>query len=131
MAEPQSKLQQGTFCWTELATTDTEAAEKFYCELLGWTCKISDIGDTTYTIFSAGTTEVGGMFKMEGEQWQGICPHWMSYITVDDIKASTEKAVKLGASIKVPPTDIPTVGCFCVIQDPTGAVISLFQQKTI
>ena len=27
----------GTFCWVELATTDGEAAKKFYSGLFGWT----------------------------------------------------------------------------------------------
>ena len=26
----------GTFCWIELATTDSEAAKKFYTQLFGW-----------------------------------------------------------------------------------------------
>ena len=29
----------GTFCWVELASTDAEAAKKFYPELFGWTIR--------------------------------------------------------------------------------------------
>jgi predicted enzyme related to lactoylglutathione lyase len=51
----------------------------------------------------------------------------MPYIAVDDIDASAKKAVELGGKVKVPPTDIPNIGRFCVLQDPTGAVISLYK----
>src|SRR5262249_60226315 len=40
---------------------------------------------------------------------------------------SAAKAVKLGGQQIVPPSDIPNVGRFAVIQDPTGAIISIFQ----
>ena len=31
----------GTFCWNELSTNDSDAAIKFYTELLGWEMKSS------------------------------------------------------------------------------------------
>ena len=43
---------------------------------------------------------------------------------MDDVDGTAAKAAKLGGKIIVPPTDIPTVGRFTVIQDPQGAVIS-------
>jgi predicted enzyme related to lactoylglutathione lyase len=51
-------------------------------------------------------------------------PNWGAYVTVDDVDATAVLAEKLGGKILVPPTDIPTVGRFSVIQDPQGAVLS-------
>jgi predicted enzyme related to lactoylglutathione lyase len=56
-----------------------------------------------------------------------ISPHWMAYINVDDLDASAKKAEKLGAKIIVPPTTVSDYGRFVVLQDPTGASISLWQ----
>ena len=39
------------------------------------------------------------------------------------------KAFDLGGTIVMPPTDIPNVGRFCQIQDPTGAVFSVITLK--
>ncbi|HYH85450.1 MAG TPA: VOC family protein, partial [Pyrinomonadaceae bacterium] len=33
----------GTFCWNELSTNDSDAAIKFYTELLGWQIKTSEM----------------------------------------------------------------------------------------
>jgi uncharacterized protein len=48
----------------------------------------------------------------------------MSYVTVDNVDAIAKNAQELGGKILMGPQDIPTVGRFCVIQDPQGAVIS-------
>ena len=49
---------------------------------------------------------------------------WGAYVTVDDADATAKTAENLGAKLLLPPTDIPKVGRFCVIQDPQGAVIN-------
>ena len=36
------KPAQGTFCWNELMTRDTDKAGKFYAELIGW--ELADSG---------------------------------------------------------------------------------------
>jgi predicted enzyme related to lactoylglutathione lyase len=49
----------------------------------------------------------------------------MSYVAVDDVDDSARRVGELGGKVVVPPVDIPNVGRFCVISDPTGASISL------
>ena len=120
----------GTFCWNELVTPDPGASKSFYSELLGWSSDDLDMGEMgTYTIFRKGEQQVAGMMVMVGEQWQGVPPHWMSYVAVDDVDASTARVEELGGKVCVPPTDIPNVGRFSVITDPTGATVSLFKSR--
>jgi hypothetical protein len=38
------KYTPGDFCWTELATSDGNAAKKFYTSLFGWKAKESPMG---------------------------------------------------------------------------------------
>ena len=59
------------------------------------------------------------------EEWGELPSHWMIYFSVADCDAAAAKATELGGSVKVPPTDIPPVGRFSVIQDPQGAVFSI------
>ena len=114
----------GAFCWNELATNDTEAAIRFYTELLGWEMKQSTFGGAVYNEIVAAGQPCGGIHQM-GPEFGGMKPHWMSYVAVDDVDEKAKQAADLGGKVCVPPTDIPTVGRFSVINDPAGAAISL------
>jgi len=113
----------GRFSWNELSTTDPEAAKTFYGQLFGWTSQDWPMSDFNYSIVKAGETEVGGIMPISSHA-KGMPPIWGAYVTVADVDATAKLAEKLGGKIFVPPTDIPTVGRFTVIQDPQGAVIS-------
>lgn len=115
-------------CWAELATTDDESARSFYTKAIGWKPDVKSAGPMPYTEWIAGDgTVVGGMLRMTGHQWKGVPPHWMTYFSVADCDASAARAAKGGATVKVPPNDIPQVGRFSVIEDPTGAVFSIIK----
>lgn len=125
-----NKPPQGTFVWNELVTLDMPAAEKFYTELLGWDAKDSGMPSMKYTIFNIGDKSAAGLMEMPPDAREGGVPsHWMTYIHVDDVDASASKAKELGAEIIHGPEDVPEVGRFCIIQDPTGAVVSLITMK--
>jgi uncharacterized protein YndB with AHSA1/START domain/predicted enzyme related to lactoylglutathione lyase len=115
----------GAFHWNELLTRDVKGARDFYAKALGWTFETmavpGGIGD--YTIAKSGDAAVGGIFEMNGPQFENTPPHWMAYISVDDIDARIEGALKIGAKVMMPAMDIEGVGRFAVIQDPTGAYI--------
>lgn len=114
----------GDFCWNELASTDAEAAKKFYTELFGWKLKESQAAGVAYSEIIAGGREVGGIYQKTAEQ--GDAPSsWMAYVAVDDVDASAKRVEELGGKVVMPPTDIPNVGRFCIISDPTGATLSL------
>lgn len=115
--------QHGAFSWYELMTTDVEAAKVFYAKLFGWGTEDMPMPGMTYTVVKAGNKEIGGIMPMP-EEAQGTPPMWGAYVTVDDVDLIAKNAQQLGATLLVPPRDIPTVGRFCVIQDPQGAVIS-------
>ena len=116
----------GTVCWNELATTDKQEAGAFYAELFGWESVPFEQSPVPYTMFRIGETHAGGVLEMT-EEWGGIPPHWMVYFAVADCDGSADRAKELGGEVKVPPTDIPPVGRFAVIQDPQGAVFSVIK----
>ena len=51
------------------------------------------------------------------------------YVSVDDLRASLEKAEELGGKMVVEPMPIPGVGTFAMFQDPDGVMIGLFEEK--
>jgi len=124
-----SQPKTGSFCWLELGTTDQNAAKKFYTGLLGWSADDMPMGpDMIYTMFRLDGKDVGGGYRLMKDQVDNhVPPHWMAYVKVNNADESAAKAVSLGAKQIVPPSDIPNVGRFAVVQDPTGAHISIFQ----
>src|SRR5262249_44729086 len=127
--EASMEPKTGSFCWLELGTTDPSAAKKFYSNLLGWTAEdMTAAGDMAYTMFRLGGKDVAGGYQLMKQQIEDhIPPHWILYVKVDSADASAEKAVQLGGKQHVPPTDIPEVGRFALLEDPTGALICIFQ----
>ena len=124
--------EQGKFVWNELVTTDPERCKQFYGEVVGWTTADMPMppggGEGVYTLWKVGDHQAGGMFRMAGPQFEGIPPHWMAYIAVDDIHAAVAKVEPAGGKVLHEPTNIEGVGLFCVIQDPSGAYVSLMEE---
>jgi predicted enzyme related to lactoylglutathione lyase len=123
--------EPGTLCWTELATRDTKAAERFYTQLFGWKSKTGSDAGMEYTEFSVqgpGGQAVPGAGMMAMTPQMGSAPpNWMPYFAVTDCDATTTKAKQLGGNTYVPPTDIPNVGRFSVLADPQGAVFAVIK----
>ncbi len=116
----------GMASWPELHTPDAAAAAAFYGGLFGWTTQPPAGLDTVqYAEWSNGKRPFGGLMPMKGPEWQGIPPHWMIYVTVADCDERAAKVKELGGNVCVPPTDIPNVGRFAVVDDPQGATFSI------
>ena len=111
------------FIWYELVTSDADAAQRFYENLVGWSVAPAG-GDPSanhgYRILTAPDEQgVGGMMNLpDGAPMK---PCWLGYIGVDDVDAAVEQAKPAGASVHMPPTDIPGVGRFALLADPQGA----------
>lgn len=115
----------GLFCWEELHTPDMAAAKKFYGAIFGWTGKGE--GDGYWHWQSAGK-DIGGMMPLQGPS---VPPNWLGYIAVSDVDADTAKAKALGGKVVMEPIDMPKVGKFSVVQDPTGATFALFRSARV
>lgn len=117
---------QGRFVWYELMSPDAEAAKAFYGKVVGWGTRPAPVPGTDYTLFTAGDVPVCGVMDLKacGEGGQ---PGWLGYVGVADVDAAADQARRLGATIRMPPTDIPNVGRFAVLTDSQGAAIALFR----
>lgn len=124
-------LKPGAFCWVELGTSDSDAAKNFYSQLFDWKYDDSPMGpDMIYTIVKIDGKDVGGLYKMMPDMVaQGIPPHWLSYVLVNNADETVEKAKAAGATVLNGPFDVGTVGRMAVIKDPTDAVFAIWQPK--
>ena len=114
------------FVHIELQTQDIDKSKKFYAGMFDW--KLEDIPGMDYTMVIVGEGTGGGMMK---KPVAGIPDNWLPYIMVKDVAASTKKAQALGATIAKDVTEIPDMGWFSVILDPTGAAFGLWQPKAV
>jgi hypothetical protein len=132
MAEISTAPAAGTFVWNELMTRDLAAVRPLFAELFGWSAEEMDMGPAgTYTVFKARGKSVAGCMEMSGPEWGSLPVHWMGYVCVEDADASVSKAEALGMKICVPPTDIPNVGRFAVIEHPATGTFSILQPTMV
>ena len=116
----------GTFSWVDNGTTDPAAAKAFYTALFGWDTEDSPAPDgSTYTTYSKAGKNVAGVRALGSmEQQMGVPPHWLSYITVENIDATVTKVTASGGTVLSPTMDVPDAGRFAVFADPAGAVFA-------
>ena len=125
------KHPAGSFCWVELATTDQNAAKIFYTSLFGWTVDDSPMGPGDfYSMFRLSGRDTGAGYTMRKEQRaQGVPPNWMIYLAVENADQAASKAAQAGGTVLSPAFDVMDAGRMAVIQDPTGAIFSVWQPK--
>ena len=110
-----------TLCWNELAARDAEGARQFYTGLFGWKTKISP----EYTEWYREDQAIGGMRTIG--QGEPTPPNWMPYFMVDSVDATHDKITAAAGKSCMPPTDMPNVGRFAVVNDPQGAFFALYK----
>lgn len=113
------------FVHVELSTTDPARAKNFYGKLFDWKLEDMEMGPgMTYTMIQPGEGTGGGMMK---QLMPNAPSSWLAYVIVDDVKAATAKAKSLGATLMKDVQEVPGMGWFTIIQDPTGAMLGLWQ----
>jgi uncharacterized protein len=123
----RTSFPPGTFSWVDLQTTDQEAAKSFYADLLGWEYDEIPVGDgATYSMAKLQGHSVAAIGGVQGDD---MPPHWNCYVTVESADASADRARELGATIIAPPFDVFDAGRMAVLQDPQGAILSVWEPK--
>ena len=119
----------GEVSWHELVTTDPVAALSFYHALVGWEqTGEHDMGHMgTYHMFGRNGITLGGIYKKPADM--PAPPHWVFYIRVPDINASTAKAKANGAQVLHGPAEVPGGDWIVLCMDPQGAVFAMHQRK--
>lgn len=113
--------RQGIPIWYELITPDADATGRFYGTVLGWQFERMPGGpQMDYRIASASGTAVAGLMQQPDGQEMPL--RWLVYFGVEDVDRSVRDAEQAGASVHIPPTDIPEVGRFAFLADPQGAL---------
>jgi uncharacterized protein len=114
------------FVHAELMTTDVNKSKTFYGRLFDWKLEDMQMPDMTYTMINVGEGTGGGMLK---NPIPGAPSSWVPYVLVDDVKAATAKAKSLGGQVMRENIEVPEMGWFSIVTDPTGAMLGLWQAR--
>jgi uncharacterized protein len=115
--------EPGAFTWSELATSDLGKSKTFYSEVFGWGWGGAD----EYAEAQVGGRTIGGVMPRPADMPAEVPDSWLVYFATADVDADAKRAADLGATVIVPPTDIPNTGRFAVFMDPQGAAFALFK----
>lgn len=115
------------FVHVELNTTDVAKATAFYRQMFDWQLKDMPMPGGSYTLIEVGEGTGGGLMKHPVPNAPSL---WLPYILVDDINRATAKAAELGGRVLKGVTEVPNMGSFSIVEDPTGAAFGLWQTKT-
>lgn len=126
----RESYDEGIPSWIDLMSPDVDASRTFYSELFGWdaTDELDDEGNRIYVTFRKDGRQVAGL----GGQFpgmEGMPAVWNSYVNTADADATAKKAEAAGGSVMMEPMDVMEAGRMAVLQDPSGATISLWQPR--
>lgn len=120
-----------SLCWNELNSRGIEKVVPFYEAVFGWRTETMPMGEGfVYTMFNLGERAIAGGLTLPAETPAEIPAHWVVWFSVVDRDASSARAQELGATVRVPPMDVPGVGKMAVLVDPHGADFGILQGET-
>ena len=127
----RERYSAGTFCWTDLSTSDQDAGKAFYTGLFGWDVEDMPVGDgAVYSMMRIGGRDVAAISSQPQQQRDaGVPPLWNSYVSVDSADAAAARAGELGGTVHAPPFDVLEAGRMAVIQDPQGAFFMAWEPR--
>ncbi|SHM56878.1 VOC family protein [Streptomyces yunnanensis] len=116
----------GSLGWFEIGTRDIEASRAFFAQGLDWRYE-SDPGvpGETYDGVRAGTPHPSGGLRELGRD-RDAADYTMPLFLTDDVSATTDKALALGATVLDAPTATTYGLTYARLTDPRGNRFGLF-----
>ena len=111
----------------EISAANAERLHDFYTSLFEW--RIDTDTPNNYPMVQTGGIEGidGGIVQVGIDD-----PRILTvYVAVDDVRATIDKARRLGAKSAGPPITVPGIGSFAHISDPDGHTIGVMQETEV
>jgi uncharacterized protein len=115
-----------SWLWDELWTKDPTAALGFYGQLFSLTHTQAANSQNTYSVISVDGVPRAGVAELKAE---GIRPHWLPIIRVDDAVATVAKALTAGGVVLIEPRETARGGKSALLLDATGAPIGVQEYR--
>ena len=119
----------GTIGWIDQVSNHTPAVRDFYERVTNWKAEPVSMGDyDDYNMTVDGEPKAGVCHKSGGNA--DIPIGWMIYINVPDLDASRAACEANGGKLVTDIKSAGSMGRYCFIEDPGGAVCGLFEPST-
>ena len=119
----------GTPSWVDISSPDVDASKEFYTTVFGWdaTDELDDDGNRIYVSFTLGGKSVAGLGGQPPGMPDGMPAVWNTYVTTDDVAATTERVTAAGGSVLMPAMQVMDAGEMAIFTDPGGAAFSVWK----
>jgi predicted enzyme related to lactoylglutathione lyase len=129
---PTGQRMPGKIIWRDLLTNDPAASQHFYGELFGWQFESAGTAsnlrsDEAYTLVRHNGRLIGGMIDTLALNGRDDISQWVVLMSVDDVRAATQKVEAAGGRVITPPTDLKNRGRLAVVRDAEGAMLGLLE----
>jgi predicted enzyme related to lactoylglutathione lyase len=111
-----------TVDYFEIGTPDATVSTAFYSDLFAWEIGAPE-GPAKYAMVQGGEGGLWDTSAMGGTNWA------IFYVHVEDVQASIDQAVALGATIAIPFTDNGQL-YFAHLVDPMGNRFGIWRPKS-
>jgi uncharacterized protein len=127
---PNEKPKAGRVQWFDLTVGDASTVSDFYHQVVGWDVVPLSMGEyNDYCMNIAGTEEtVAGVCHTKGSNAY-LPPQWLLYVTVENLDESLASCIRMGGKIIGEKRQGGKNAFFCLIQDPAGAYVMLYEEK--
>ena len=122
----------GSWTWNQLATTDVEAAERFYSQVFGWSLAKPELAPADGQYFNwqldgqRWDEGIGGAMPIEGNLPEGSPPFWIVNLAVESAGGAIETTKGAGGNALTDVVETP-VGKLAALMDPQGAVFAIIE----
>ena len=114
----------GAWLWAELWTRDTEAAAKFYAEVVGYNRGTIERDGNMYPVLSLDGVQRAGLATLINPD---ISPRWAPYVGVQDLRATLVRVWQLEGKVLLEPAEIDDEERTALIADSTGGALFLYE----
>ncbi|MCV7236007.1 VOC family protein [Mycobacterium branderi] len=119
----------GAPTWIDLTSSDLDQAQDFYGTVFGWTFDSGGPAVGGYITAAKNGHPVAGMVA-NVRRWP-FPDGWSTYFHTADIDATVSALTAAGASLHLPPMQLPAKGVMGAATDPSGAAFRLWQPLNV
>jgi len=119
----------GSIAWHDLTVENAAEVGDFYQQVVGWSSEPVDMdGYADFNMVEPGTGQpAAGVCHARGSNAE-IPAQWLMYVVVADLDQSMARCREMGGKVVSGPRAVGKAR-FCVIRDPAGASMALYQTE--
>ena len=125
---PTNQYFPGKFIWRNLFTNDVESAVNFYRGMFSWESRRFGGGRNAYMLMTNTGLSVAGIILLDNKD--NSENQWVSFISVDDVKQTSNYVTATGGKVLVSPRVFEQHGQLAIFTDPEGAAFGVMNSSS-